>query len=97
MQGKLGANALLLQGQVGGWRTGLFLVGQAMGTVARVLWQVNLGAGVVKTVIGVLSSWTWHFCLGRWPKPLSPPVSLAPVTGAVEHIRESDVGSCKDP
>lgn len=72
------------------------LMGQAMETVARVLWQVTLGAGEVKTVIGVLSSWTWHFCPGRWPNPLSPPVSLAPVMGAVEHIRESDVGSCKD-
>lgn len=68
------------------------------------------GDGGQGAVAGELGSWRGedsHQCailvdlaLLPWSvakTSLSPPVSLAPVMGAVEHIRESDVGSCKDP
>lgn len=65
------------------------LVGQVLERMARMLWQEILGAGMVKTVTGVLSSWTWPLCPGPQPEPVSPLDSLAPVIGAVECVRGS--------
>lgn len=56
-----------------------------------------VGWCVMLKTICVIPSWICYLCPGRWPVTVFHLASLVPVTGAVEHVRESDCDSCSGP